>query len=210
MQLTLTTSPATPPLFEVPLPPLAAPLPPPPPALPELPPPFRRLLSQPMCLSSPMRVISARLASTRERCVLLPMAEWSALNQTRASAESAARRMHECTPSGECSSRQRFSTSANIVEFRTTCTGQRPLTRIDVLEIARQMRQLQRYVARICSRRCLGRRCWRGCRRARTQWAEECALQLPAHLRNDARLPKVGRHLAQKFNCKYRHQYMSP
>lgn len=83
------------------------PPPPPPPALPA--PPLRRLLSQPMCLSSPMRFTNARFASTKARCVLLPMAEWSALNQTRASAESAARRMHECTPSGEWSSRQRFS-----------------------------------------------------------------------------------------------------
>lgn len=69
------------------------------------------------------------------------------------------------------------------------------------------MRQLQRYVARIGTRRCLGRRCWRRCGRARTQWAEERALQLPAHLRNNARLAEIGRHLAQKFNCKYRHQY---
>lgn len=111
-KLTLTTSPATPPLVDVPLPPLAAPLPPPPPALPELPPPpLSRLLSQPMCLSSPMSADSARFASSRERCVLLLMAECSALNQTKASAESAARRMHECTPSGEWSSRQRFSAS---------------------------------------------------------------------------------------------------
>lgn len=109
-QLTLTNSPATT-LFEVPLPPLAAP----PPALPELPPPLIRLLSHPMCFSSPMRLVSARLASAKARCVLVPIAEWRALNQTRASAESAARRMQECTPSGECNSKHRFSNAEKDV-----------------------------------------------------------------------------------------------
>lgn len=71
-----------------------------------------------------MRLTSARLASARARCVLLPMAEWSALNQIRASAESLARSMHECTPSGECSSRQRFSAMMQVcaqVRKRTMC-----------------------------------------------------------------------------------------
>lgn len=197
----------------MPLPPLAAPppplpeLPPPPPPPPALP-PLRRLLSQPMCLSSPMRLTSARLASARARCVLLPMAEWSALNQIRASAESLARSMHECTPSGECSSRQRFSAMMHVCVHkleREQCVGSGtswPLTRIDVLEIARQMRQLQRNVARICTRRCLGRRCWRRCGSTRPQGAQEGALQFPAHLGDDACLAEIGRHFAQEFNCK--------
>lgn len=77
-----------------------------------------------------------------------------------------------------------------------------PLTRIDVLEIARQMRQLQRNVARICTRRCLGRRCWRRCGRTGSQGAQEGALQFPAYLGDDARLAEIGRHFAQEFNCK--------
>lgn len=68
-----------------------------------------RRLSHPICFSSPIIFDKARFASIRARCVLRAMAEWSALNHAKASGASVALKIHECTPSGEWSSMQRFS-----------------------------------------------------------------------------------------------------
>lgn len=73
------------------------------------PPPVTRLLSHPICRNSPINETSTRFASTNAACVVWPIAECNALNQTIASAGSVARKMHEWMPSGECSSIVRFS-----------------------------------------------------------------------------------------------------
>lgn len=68
-----------------------------------------------------------------------------------------------------------------------------------MLQIAGEMREQQRNVACVGARRTARRR-----RRnvgARPQRTEEGALQLPAHLRDDAGLAEVRRHLAQEFHC---------
>lgn len=59
---------------------------------------------------------NARFASSKARCALRAIAECNALNQANASCGSTARKMHECIPSGECSSMQRFSMVAKKMD----------------------------------------------------------------------------------------------
>lgn len=71
-----------------------------------------------MCFNSPIMFDNARFASSKARCALRAIAECNALNHANASCGSMARKMHECMPSGEWSSIQRFSMvwKRNIIE----------------------------------------------------------------------------------------------
>lgn len=74
-----------------------------------------------------------------------------------------------------------------------------------VLEIPRQMRQLQGNVAGVGAGWTAGGG-RRRTRRARPERTQERPLQLPAHLGDDAGLPEVGRHFAQEFHWKGREE----
>lgn len=84
------------------------------------------LASQPICCSSPGRTGSeirsgaiTSLACTIATPVKIDSAECSVLNQAAASEGSGARRTQLWMPSGECSSKHRFSRKKNILCYFT-------------------------------------------------------------------------------------------